>query len=942
MHSEKCNKRAESCAFAKRVMEKFENIERKCSPSNLFAVRAHTRENRFSSDTAQHRPRKSPRKKLKASRTSASLVIEQLKSGFRRSGDFAQRTRRNWRPEFWIRYLWDNCREKESSAANRQRDEIVKNRSRNLIPQSPKICSIGLRFGARSLSDDLSNFSSYNMIRNLKKRLNNVRRPIFTCKYWFAQATSRSTSTDVFLRAHKSHQSTPISRTSLNKESNVFKRNEIPNVIDRLCQHSEKEDASKSPQDNYAAGDRPLVPNLFDNSSGPGRDDGFRVKKKDAQIQTSSKKKHTRRKKTKKRPKLMNEEENDSYFDVDCCDSSEINEKSRLSVRVLQKKRGEYVDKFTAVSRQIEEITAALRETCCSETDSENNDEFYCSFDKAKPEKKREPENCANRIVAKRGTRVKRKTRDLTVNVTKVAEKSARHVNRKHRSTDLSMNSDRNDDVVPRDCAFTIQQKTVRCSGRTPGNTQNCRLVRQISFDLDLTKDDVREFSLEDDTICLGDYFAMSNGYAKDSLVRSFAVESKQYKIVKEKTGETIILNDIKRRIDRDFDDLAERSGNDTTEEFLTTVSPKTKSDNSARSFFKLTPPSGDASRKRTIDKIRSVPLLPASYDYSTDRSHIRDSKSHGCASEHESNKTSTLSKYFSCAQLSLSLVSLDGNEHANPIAINDSYSSSNSNRYDLDLNVERSNLNSTTDSEYVARYDTARQYNSSSEFPIETINKTNDEVPVEDRRVFVKNPTTREHFFLGERKEGDNSRVERDERHASDFITFETPKRNVGGSIDSGVFSSSLIDLYPPESSSFSAGKSELKKKRCNDDRKLVAGKSSSLIFDFSSDSSCTDNTLDRRVDDVVRDLTKNLILCERRARAKLKEMRWAGMRKDPRCSRHTRVCKFASRRFHDTSHDSFISSRRSSEDEEIVSLSTPSLLSDSENENRDFTRRH
>lgn len=683
------------------------------------------------------------------------------------------------------------------------------------------------------------------------------------------------------LKTHKNHQSTPIIRTSLNKESNVFKHNEIPNSIDRLCQHSEKaRDTSKSLRDNYAAGDRLIVPDPFDNFSAE-RDGESRVKKKDAQIQTSSKTKRVRRKKTKKRPKLMNEEEDDWYFDVDCCNAR--NEKSgRLSVRVLQKKRAEYIDKFTAVNQQIEEITAALRETCCSENNLQNNDEFYCSSDRKATEEKREPENPANRIVARRSTkRAKRKTRDLT-SVKKVTRSHVDCTNRKHRSTDLSTNSD---DVVPRvDGAFTIQ-KTVRCSSGTSGNIQNCRLIRQISFDLDLTNDDDvrREFSLEDDypdTICLGNNFAMSNGYAKD-FVGSFAGESKYKRLVKEKAGETIILSDIKRRIDRDFDDLAEKSENDTTEEFFI-VSP-TKRDNFTRSFCKLIPSGDTASRKRTIDKIRSAPLLAASFDLdcSTDRPHIRDSRSHGCMSEqNESNKTSTLSKYLSCAQLS-SLVSLDGNERANPTVINDSYSSSNSNRYDLDLNanVERSNLNSTSPDflEHVARYDTARRCDSSCEFPIfEMINETNDE----NRRAFAKNPT-REHFFLGERKEGDNSRVE---RHAADF-TFETPKRNVG-SIDSGVFSSSLIDLYLPESSSFSAGKSELKKKRRND-RKLVVGKSSSPIFDFSSDASCTDDTLDRRVDDVVRDLTKNLILCERRAGAKLREMRRVGTGKDARCVR-------------------------------------------------------
>lgn len=127
---------------------------------------------------AQHRIRKCQisHKRVKITRTSALLVIDQLKNGFQRTGDFTprMRTRRNWRPELSIKYFYDNRRGwKEKCAVIMQND---KSHLRNFIPEPPKIYSIGLRCGAKSLDGNNDLSSSCDLTRNYKKRFNIIRR----------------------------------------------------------------------------------------------------------------------------------------------------------------------------------------------------------------------------------------------------------------------------------------------------------------------------------------------------------------------------------------------------------------------------------------------------------------------------------------------------------------------------------------------------------------------------------------------------------------------------------------------------------------------------------------------------------------------------------------------------------------------------------------------
>ncbi|XP_070150758.1 uncharacterized protein [Polyergus mexicanus] len=968
----------------------FGDFENGCTASNFFSV-VHIRENKLSQDT-QYQPRRSPRKKLRTTRTSASLVIDQLKNGFRRPGDFTprMRTRRNWRPEFLIKYLRDN-----RCDCNEERIMMVQHRGRSFVPETPKICSIGLHPSTRSLSDSNDLTSLYSATRNFKRRFDIVLRPMFICEYWVEKSTPTSSSTlmsiDALLKTQKNRQIAVIDCT---ESANISKYDGIQkNDYNQSFEYikDKSSDILDSLQGDYAAGDRSFISNDYKDSF---------VKKeyrscitRDAQIQTSARK-SLRRKKMKKRSKLTDEgishrkhHDNEirgriiADFRVDSQNSNQRNcyDKSRLRVQVLESKRIDYINKFTAVNRQMEEITATLRETCYNDDNSrsnlENCEEYFSSVsDDAKVNTNRESNDVENKSMIARGQSKKKRRKDNSKeNIRRVIRESEsdRHKNMlevlhvdniNDELLDPSSREYSKDTLTPaiklkniyvRDSTrmFSID-RTVYPLIRNSGNKKKgkCRFVKKISFDLDLTKNDDKpqEFSIEAETYDkahVRNNFIVPN-YDKQvkDLMEDFAgLEESRYrkKIVGEEMGEMAILEDIKKRIDRDIDDRSSEKGENDTEDFLTLSQ---KSSNFDCLFYEITSME-DAGSVRTIEDSKSTSLIVSeSPNLDLTGIQIRNSISADAMSE-RSNKNSTLSEYFSCMQFP-SMVSFAENDDEpvlnfenHGITAHDSNSFSNYNYYDCshsNLNINnftRSNLDASFDCSY-SNSECVAEYISPNKFP--TRNATTDTFELsEDEESFVEDKICEP--FLGESKrKKKESRVEFEKRYTADS-TFETSKSSrYIGSIDSGVFSSSLIDLYPRENF---VDKSGLKKKR----RVEKLDESSPLIVDFNSDSSCTDDTLDQRVNDVVRDLTEKLILCERRM--KLKKMRKMGCKaRDARYySRQTlsRTCKL-SRSLYDAYRDLFNSPRRSSENERILSISTPTLLSlsDSEIENRNESR--
>lgn len=761
-------------------------------------------------------------------------------------------------------------------------------------------------------------------------------RPMFICEYWVEKSIPTSSSTltliDALLKTQKNQQ---IAVIDCKESANISKYDQIQKSnYNQSVEHIKEKnsDILDSSRGDYAAGDRSFISNDFKDS--PVSKECRSCMTRDAQIQTSGRR-SLRRKKTKKRLKQAdkgishhkhhaNEHRGKIIADFrgDSNNSNKKNcyDKSRLSVQVLESKHADYINKFTAVNRQIEEITATLRETCYDDNSRgnlENCEEYFSSVsDDAKVNINRESNVVENKSTTRgRNKKTKRKN-TLKGNVRRIIRES--ESDRRKNINDDNINDELLDpssreyskdtltpaiklkDIFVRDSTRTFSiDRTVHSLTRNSNNEKKgkCRFVKQISFDLNLPKNDdkLQEFSIEAETFdkvhTKNNIVPSYDKHVKDLIEDCTGLEESRYrkKIVGENVGEIAILEDIKKRIDRDIDDRSFEKGENDTEDFLTISQKSSNFD----LFYEITSME-DVESVRTIENSKSTSLIVSgSPNLDLTEIQIRGSISTEAVSE-RSNKNSTLSEYFSCMQFP-SMVSFAENDDEpalnfknRDITAHDSNSFSNYNYYDYsrsNLNINnftRSDLDANFDcsysnSEYIA------EYISPNKFPIKTRNATTDIIELsEDQESFVEDKICER--FLGESKKKEKElHVEFAKRYTADS-TFETSKSSrYIGSIDSGVFSSSLIDLYPHENS---ADKLELKKKRRVD--KLDG--SSPLIVDFNSDSSCTDDTLDQRVYDVVRDLTEKLILCERKM--KLKKMRKMGCKRDARY--YVRISRF------------------------------------------------
>lgn len=223
------------------------------------------------------------------------------------------------------------------------------------------------------------------------------------CKYWITQSapTSSLSTVAMSLKAHTDRQTMIIDCTEsmeIIRKYNQTQESNDNSHHNQLYKHvEEKKIASDILRNDRAIDDHSFIP---DGSKDPfmRKDhncDSFRMTR-DAQIQTSNKK-NLRRRKIKRKSKpaterisyrkhYNNEPRIATDFRIGSHSSSRQSHHDEpwLRVRVLENKRAEYINKFTAVNRQIEEITATLRDTCCSDESSRNNlencDEYFSSI----------------------------------------------------------------------------------------------------------------------------------------------------------------------------------------------------------------------------------------------------------------------------------------------------------------------------------------------------------------------------------------------------------------------------------------------------------------------------------------------------------------------------------------------------------------------------------
>jgi len=776
---------------------------------------------------------------------------------------------------------------------------------------------------------------------------------MIVCKYWIARSAPPPSGLSASLQKYVSQQTIAADRSRA-------KLSDVPETDQTLesSQCSERRDDDDESLCEHCTlnlsfetftNDRSFKSDLDENF--PAEKDRERVARKDAEIQTSSRTSSWWRRRTRERSRTISEEilrrtydnepglrpphENEIFADLRTglrhSDGRGHVEKSRLTVRVLENKRAEYIDKFNAVNRQIEEITATLRETCCNDRNPRANPDEYeyaTTADNAKVKAKRKFDENEPAVFPKESTPKGEDSGSVKRNISE--SERERHRNEQQMShvdcikdeasvilrddtlAAVPMTRYGNSDLFLRNFARAFaMNETIHPANKTARSKRRakCRQVaKQISFDLDSTKDqdERQEFSIEDESVSeiyVKDDFAVSpndNEYyrhkevAIDDLDALEGLRSK--KVAEEKMGERAMLVDIKRRIDRDFDNLPADKRDNDMEDSLAIPQKSNSLENKCR-FYDTT--------KRTvavprgiIEESRSTPLLMYRRPSDTSDVRIRDSTSVGTVSDY-SNRNSTLSKYFSCTQLS-SLISLTENEDELAYALNDQDTidrdlscanlHSDSNYYDLDLGSTStdylnpdSNPNNSTysnrdsslnrssfNARYAIRYyDSSGPYKSPDEFLIEPIKQRNDMFERSEDGD-LKSKVYGYEYLSRDNGKAKESRVELEKRYTRNDSTFDSTSKSSRyiGSIDSGVFvNSSLIDFYPHESS-VDAGKSGVK-------RKIPCTRSlNESSLDSSSDGSCTDDTLDQKIDDVVRDLTKNLILCERRARMRLEEM--------------------------------------------------------------------
>lgn len=739
------------------------------------------------------------------------------------------------------------------------------------------------------------------------------------------------------------------------KSAEVFKvdgfqeRNRRDDQLYECIEEKDCDDVSSTSSNNYVSADRFFTPN-FDHS--PVRKccehDRLRVMRKDAQVQTSSRK-TARRKQTAKVPRPTNEDilrrgHDEPTFrssiadfrsDFRSWDSTNRNEESRLSIRFLENKRAEYINKFTAVKRQIEEITATLRETCCSEKSSrvdQENCETYLSSshdhtnvnpkqDVNSNEVDDEEDNgmvpAEKKSISQEDDEIIGESTDYSGNVERILDVNNETpvlFGKKYLKNAIVPTTnlcESPNDILVCDCMLTIKEM-LRPSNETLRNCHKkrakCRFGKQISFqDQDLRKDETGEFSVGDRSfheVCLGNYFVAADDENAKVSVQNFAtLERPRYQrmIVDEKMGEMAVLNDIKRRIDRDFDDLSSKSENDT-EDFLTVPRKNINFESDSQLY-------------RSTESTTST-MIVESQPVSSTETQTRDLVWADTMSE-LSNKNSTFSMYHSCTQFP-SFVSLRKNEDELALEAEDrsviggsSYLNSYSNADCYDLNAHSnvdcsrvlSNDHSQSDLSFDRPHDGAQdiaqdtstsEYTCPNQFLSEAISESRNACDMFGSQEMADKAYDCEYPPDENNEKAKESRAHLEQQYAAD-TTFETSKssRHIG-SIDSGVFvNSSLIDLQVHENS-FDGGKPDHERRQRRVKERELHGLS--RTFDFSSDnntsgssSCCTDDTLDRRINDVIRDLTKNLVLCERRVRMKLREMRKAGLR--TRETRYVRI---------------------------------------------------
>lgn len=303
--------------------------------------------------------------------------------------------------------------------------------------------------------------------------------------------------------------------------------------------------------------------------------------------------------------------------------------------------------------------------------------------------------------------------------------------------------------------------------------------------------------------------------------------------VVEDKASEIMILGNVKKRLEKDFDDYFSISeydlGNDDSNEFfetnLSSSSIQLDENSSEGNFMLMT----------TSLKQQKLQQFHGNSDGKKERNSIR------------TNLTCTSSIRFSNLGISRSESSYHTSFREQECSPNSSV------QYYTASNVSLSEMHYSQNKSFDAMVQSYL-----------TENCLSDDVSKEENETFQE---PREFF---DRSLVNSYAMRRYQRNSTPKL--KSPSKRITESLDSGI----LVDCSRDHFRIASKGRSGRKKWRESGQEEKNRARESDLLptYDFNTDSSYSDESLNRRVDVAVENITEKLILAERRARIKLKRL--------------------------------------------------------------------
>lgn len=375
------------------------------------------------------------------------------------------------------------------------------------------------------------------------------------------------------------------------------------------------------------------------------------------------------------------------------------------------------------------------------------------------------------------------------------------------------------------------------------------------------TTSNFKNMRTSEDTICkstqLRSYKSCSS---TDSIKVANATRTPRNYFVENKTSEIMILGNIKKRLEEDYDEYF--SVNEIDLEDLVEPETPRKSWTNQRSALSSETRTDQYSSKQSVRTSRSM-LMMAKYQES--QNHVWHSTLHSIGREESEKRSIRASLSYNSAHCSnLDLVRSQSSYYHS--VREDACTPSSSAEYCSASSVSVSKFHSSLDNSIDAAlqtcsldtdlfYDCNFNHSTGQTFLSTDISFEDKEIDKTDKEFL--NETVVNSFTVCCCQ-------------TNSTPNFSNSSRRVSESLDSGILTDYSRDCLR-------ASEERLKRKKRKKWEKLRCGERKMDLqptYDFNTDSSCSDGSLDRRVDVAVKKFTENLILTERKVKVKLRRL--------------------------------------------------------------------